>query len=198
MSRATRFLLAPALLLAGCAGPSVLLLSDEDPHPEQGKVAVIESRGKPQEFVVDKANSRARLGGRPSVRTFDASRLPKRDMRTVSGLPPKPLEFTLYYDEGTTRIVPDSRQRLDELLAEVSRRRGVEVQISGYTDRKGSDDDNDILSQKRADAILEQLAEAGVKREDLIAIGRGERDPVVDTEDGVEEPKNRRVVVTVR
>ena len=63
---------------------------------------------------------------------------------------------------------------------------------------KGTDDDNDALSQKRADAILAQLVEAGVPAADMVAVGRGERDPVVATEDGVEERRNRRVVVTVR
>ena len=84
------------------------------------------------------------------------------------------------------------------MLVDVRRRRGVEVQISGYTDRKGSDVDNDFLSQQRASAVLTQLAEIGIPPADMIAVGRGERDPVVETDDGVEEPRNRRVVVTVR
>jgi hypothetical protein len=37
-------LLASTLLLAGCAGPSLLLLPDED--GTQGKVAVLESGGR--------------------------------------------------------------------------------------------------------------------------------------------------------
>jgi outer membrane protein OmpA-like peptidoglycan-associated protein len=187
-----------ALFLCGCATQSVLLLPDEDPHPEQGKVAVLETRGKPQSDVIDKANSRTRLGARPASRVLSEARLPKRDLLLVSQLPPKPLEVTLYYDEGSSRIDPSSRPDLDRLLAEVNKRKGVEVQISGYTDRKGADDDNDALSQKRADAILAQLVEAGVPAADMVAVGRGERDPVVVTEDGVEEPRNRRVVVTVR
>jgi outer membrane protein OmpA-like peptidoglycan-associated protein len=193
-----RLALAPLLLLGACAGPSVLLLSDEDPHPEQGKVAVIERNGKPQEYLIDQANSRTRLSSRPSPRVLGEARLPKRDVALVRGLPPKPFNVTLYYDEAETRILPSSFPQLEALLADVAKRPGAEVQITGYTDRKGTDADNEQLSQKRADSVLNQLAERGVPRENMVSVGRGERDPLVQTEDEVEEPRNRRVVVTVR
>lgn len=190
--------LFPLLLLSACTGPSVLLLSDEDPHPEQGKVAVIERHGKPQEEIIDKANSRTSLAYRSASRVLAEKKLPKRDVALVRDLPPKPFEVTLYYDEADTRIVPESRGSLEAVLAEVAKRPGAEIQITGYTDRKGKDDDNDVLSQKRADRILAQFADNGVPRENMVAVGRGERDPVVPTEDEIEEPRNRRVVVTVR
>jgi outer membrane protein OmpA-like peptidoglycan-associated protein len=190
--------LLPLFVLTGCAGPSVLLLSDEDPHPEQGKVAVIERHGKPQEQVIDKANSRTSLAYGSASHVLAEKKLPKRDIALVRDLPPKPFEVTLYYDEAETRVVPESRADLEALLAEVLKRPGAEVQITGYTDRKGKDDDNDVLSQRRADRILVQLADRGVPRENMVAVGRGERDPLVPTEDEVEEPRNRRVVVTVR
>jgi outer membrane protein OmpA-like peptidoglycan-associated protein len=38
----------------------------------------------------------------------------------------------------------------------------------------------------------------GISAERIRAAGRGERDPVVRTEDGVEEPLNRRVEINVR
>jgi outer membrane protein OmpA-like peptidoglycan-associated protein len=190
--------IATLLALGGCAGPSLLLLPDEDPHPTQGKVAVLESHGHPRDLVVDQANSRTRLGGHAKPHVLDPKRLPKRAVALVADLPPKPFNVTLYYDEGRTGVAAESRPELDALLAEIAKRPGVEVQVTGYTDRKGSDEDNDLLSQKRADSVLDQIVALGVPRENLIAVGRGERDPVVPTEDGVEEPRNRRVVVTVR
>ncbi|MFD1611778.1 OmpA family protein [Sphingomonas tabacisoli] len=189
---------AALLMLGACAGPSVLLLPDEDPHPSQGKVAVLERKGKPQDYVIDQANSRTRLAYRPASRVLSEKRLPKRSVALVGSLPPKPFEVTLYYDEAETRIMPDSQAALDSLLAEVAKRPGAEIQITGYTDRKGTDDDNDALSQKRADTVLAQFIDRGVARENLVAVGRGERDPLVPTDDNVEEPRNRRVVVTVR
>jgi outer membrane protein OmpA-like peptidoglycan-associated protein len=72
------------------------------------------------------------------------------------------------------------------------------VQISGHTDRKGTEEDNDALSQKRAESILAQLIQDGIPKEQMTAVGRGERDPRVPTDDGVDEIANRRVEVVVR
>jgi outer membrane protein OmpA-like peptidoglycan-associated protein len=72
------------------------------------------------------------------------------------------------------------------------------VQVTGHTDREGSDDDNDRLSQRRAEDILAVLATEGIPAELMIAVGRGEREPLIQTADGVQEPRNRRVEVTVR
>jgi outer membrane protein OmpA-like peptidoglycan-associated protein len=189
----TRLAPLAALALAGCATPSLVLLPDEDGG--QGAVAVIERRGQPQETVIDQGNRRARLGARVSSRTAD---LKPAEARLVSELPTKPYTYVLYYDEGATRIDPGSRAQLEALLADAASRPGVEIEIDGHTDRKGTDEDNDRLSEERANAILAQLAEAGIPRENMIAIGRGERDPRVQTEDGVEEVANRRVEVVVR
>jgi outer membrane protein OmpA-like peptidoglycan-associated protein len=70
--------------------------------------------------------------------------------------------------------------------------------VTGHTDREGSDEDNDVLSQRRAEEVLGILAGEGIPRELMTAVGRGERQPKVVTPDGVAEPANRRVEVTVR
>lgn len=181
------------LALGGCATPSLLVLPDEG--GDQGAVAVLESGGRPQDAVIAQGNQRASLGGRVSSRAVT----PKpAEQALVDSLPPPPVTFIMYYDEGTTRIIPTSRPNFDALLAEVARREGVEVQISGHTDRKGQDDDNDALSEQRARSVLDQLVEAGIPRDQMIAVGRGERDPRVATPDGAEEVANRRVEVVVR
>ena len=68
----------------------------------------------------------------------------------------------------------------------------------GPTDRVGDVESNLALSQRRADFVREWLAASGVPLAGISAGGRGELDPVVATEDEVEEPRNRRVEVTIR
>ena len=190
-------LLASTLLLAGCAGPSLLLLPDED--GTQGKVAVLESGGRKRDAVIEQGNSRTNIGSaRPASRAVDLTRLSAAERALLADLPPPPATFTLYFLEGTTRLTPAAQPLLAALKAEVARRSGAEVQVTGHTDREGSDEDNDRLSQRRAEEILGVLATEGVPRELMTAVGRGERQPRVQTPDGVPEPANRRVEVTVR
>ena len=183
------------LLLGGCASSSVLLLPDEE--GAQGQIAVLETRGRPQDAVISAGNSRTRLGGvRPTTR--QASQLRPAEQALLAGLPPRPASYTLYFLEGTTRLVESSRPQLAGLLADVSRRPGVEVEVTGHTDTLGSADDNDRLSDLRAREILGALAREGISRSSMVAVGRGERALRVPTPDNVRNAENRRVEVIVR
>lgn len=183
-------------LLAGCATPSLTLLPSEE--GKQGAVAVLEENGRAVDMVVSELNSRTNLSGSPRTRSIDPSKLSARQLALLQTLPPPPARLTLYFQEGTTRLTPESAPGLDFLKAEVRERPGAEVQVTGYTDTLGSADDNDALSQRRAEEVLSALADQGLDRAMMSAVGRGERELRVKTEDGVREPANRRVVVTVR
>ncbi len=186
-----------ALLLVGaCAGPKLVLLPDETGG--QGAVAVLESRGKPTGVVVANGNTRTDLRGRPTTRTIAPERLTAAERAVIGGLPPPPKTFILHFEEGTTRLTPDSLPELEKLRAEVAQRSGVEVQVTGYTDTLGSDADNDRLSQQRADEVKAFLGSRGFDMAQITAIGRGERDLRVPTPDGTRNAQNRRVEVTVR
>jgi outer membrane protein OmpA-like peptidoglycan-associated protein len=186
---------ATAFALAGCAHSSMILLPDEDGG--HGKVAILESGGKPTDAIVDSANSRATLGNaNPSIRPVDA--LKPAEAALVADLPPPAKSFTLYFLEGTTEMTPESAPVLEELRAEIAKRPGAEVQVTGHTDTVGNDADNDALSQRRAEQILNLLASKGFDRSIMSAVGRGERELKEPTADNVSSPVNRRVEVIVR
>lgn len=183
--------------LAGCAHSSMVLLPDEDGG--HGEVAILESGGKQSETIVGEANSRATLGGaQPSIRPLGANGLKPNEAALVSDLPPPPRSFTLYFLEGGTEVTPESLPVLEELRAEIAKRPGAEVQVTGHTDTVGSEEDNDTLSQNRAEEIMNLLASKGFERSMLSAVGRGERELRVLTGDNVNSPVNRRVEVIVR
>jgi len=185
------------LILAGCAhGSSMVLLPDEDGG--QGQVALLEVDGKPTRTVVEVANSRAALKGSGAVRPLGAKGLRPEEAALLTALPPPAKSFTLYFLEGTVEMAPESASALEELRAEIAGRSGAEVQVTGHTDTVGSEADNDLLSQRRAEGILAALASRGFDRSIMSAVGRGERELKEPTADNVSNAVNRRVEVIVR
>ena len=183
------------LALAGCATSSVVLLPDEGGG--NGAIRVRPASGGA--VVMNQANSRAALGStRPTVRPLGANGLKPNEMALLASLPPPARSFTLYFREGTTDLLPESVPMLEQVRAEVARRPGAEVQVTGHTDTVGSGADNDRLSRQRAAEILNLLARRGFSRSIMSAVGRGERELKAHTADNVPSPINRRVEIIVR
>ena len=71
------------------------------------------------------------------------------------------------------------------------------IEVAGHTDSSGSDQYNQALSERRAQAVAGYLGSHAVKTQRLITIGAGEAHPVAsnDTEQG--RSQNRRVELTI-
>jgi outer membrane protein OmpA-like peptidoglycan-associated protein len=185
-----------ALLLTGCAHSSLVLLPDEDGG--HGAVAIRKTDTTAVETLVSEPNSRTSIGSRPTTRPLGAKGLSAREEALLASLPPAPKSFSLYFLEGTTELTATSLTRLDEIRADIARRPGVEVEVTGHTDTVGDPGDNDALSRKRADEVVELLASKGFERTIMSAVGRGERELQVPTDDNVSSPVNRRVEIIAR
>ena len=191
-----RALAGAILLLCGCATSSLVLMPDDEGH--QGSVAVLEANGQPTDAVISQ-QSRTRLGdSTPASKPLGANGLKKQEAALLTDLPPAARSFLLYFDPGTVNLVPSSAGVLTNLRAEIAARSGPEVEVIGHTDTVGSEADNDKLSVRRAEQVMEWLVSQGFDRSEMSAVGRGERDLKVATADGVDSAVNRRVEVIVR
>jgi OOP family OmpA-OmpF porin len=112
--------------------------------------------------------------------------------------PPPPEPFVLQFEPGSALLTAESQAQLPNVIARAQARAGGEIVITGHTDRQGSLEANDRLSLERAGAIRALLIARGFSASLIEAVGRGEREPVVPTEDEVVEPRNRRAEVLVR
>jgi OOP family OmpA-OmpF porin len=190
-------LAAACLLLGGCATSSLVLLPDDEGH--QGAVAVLEADGKPTESVISQGNSRTKLGeANAASKPLGDKGLKPEEAALLTTLPPPAKSFTLYFDEGTTTPTAESQSILTALRAEIASRSGPQVEVTGHTDTVGSGDDNDRLSQQRAEEVLNWLAGQGIDRSLMLASGRGERDLKEPSIDNFSSATNRRVEVIVR
>lgn len=188
-----------ALILGGCAtAPSqdlVVLLPDKD-----GKVGTVIVQNQKGSTVLNTAYATARTAPDGSVARGTASQGEIKEVfgSALSAQPPRPISFTLYFESGSDEITAQSKQEVKRILAEMARREAPDITVIGHTDLVGSDPSNDALSLQRAGRVKSMLVGMGVPAERILIAGRGRREPLIPTADGVIEPRNRRVEISVR
>lgn len=197
MSRRLIALLAPALLsLAACAPATRVVLLPQEGVP----TAAVTVQARQGQVVLDQPYAVAEVASSGSVDTAqtDAQQVEKRYGQLLSVQPAAEQRFTLLFMPGGAQLTPESSAALADVLARATERPGGEVIIIGHTDRVGSVESNDTLSLQRAQAVRQLVIDRGFDPNRVEAVGRGEREPVVQTADEVEEPKNRRAEIVVR
>jgi OOP family OmpA-OmpF porin len=102
------------------------------------------------------------------------------------------------FESGRATIDPDSAGLLDRLIETALRCPGANIEIAGHTDADGEDGFNQMLSEKRAQAVTDYLVKAGLPADRFTAIGYGSTQPVAsnDTDEG--KAQNRRIDFVVR
>ena len=76
-------------------------------------------------------------------------------------------------------MIPGGLQRLADVAQRLKAYKSIQsLTVFGYTDRLGSDDYNDKLSEARAKTVQAYLESLGVKSASSLAQGKGKRDAV--------------------
>lgn len=103
----------------------------------------------------------------------------------------------LLFDFDSDVVKATAQGNLRNLANSLVQYPGSDLLIAGHTDNVGSDDYNQALSQRRAEAAARFLEQQGVASSRLLTRGLGENEPKVDnsTEDG--RSTNRRVEVAI-
>lgn len=111
--------------------------------------------------------------------------------------PVQKITLNIKYKSGSFEPDDNAKQILDELIKTMNAYTGTVIEIDGFTDNVGTDSSNLILSQKRAEGVMDYLLRGGVPRDRMSAKGFGE-DPkyfVGDNKTAEGKQKNRRVEI---
>jgi OOP family OmpA-OmpF porin len=101
------------------------------------------------------------------------------------------------FDFDKSVVKPDGQAALDDLLLKLQGM-NTEVMVTvGHTDSVGTDDYNQKLSLRRAEAVKAYLMSKGIESTRVFTDGKGEADPIVDNKSAENRSKNRRVTVEV-
>jgi outer membrane protein OmpA-like peptidoglycan-associated protein len=140
-----------------------------------------------QEAIRQKEEMRARLLAQLNqvLQTRDTAR------GLIVSMPDVLFDFNKY------TLKPEARERLARISGIVLAYPDLKLQVEGYTDSIGSDEYNQTLSDKRAEAVRDYLVSSGVSMNNVAAQGMGKADPIADNSTASGRKLNRRVEMIV-
>ncbi len=189
-------LCATLVALVACAPATRVVLLPE----AGGRATAVEVKSKKgtQTLTQPYQSAEVRADGRVALVRMDPLSVMDRYGGMMTQIPEADEHFVLYFQTGGSELTRDSQALLPKILERAHARKGGEIIVVGHTDRVGTLDANDALSMQRAQFIREIFITRGFQADLIEAVGRGERSPLVTTDDEVEEPKNRRAEIVVR
>jgi len=188
------------ILLAGCGGlPKNYVVLLENPDGTTGEVTLSNPSGKQ---VLDKPNFATGMDSEkePPGKPFPMESQKTQEVfgKALRATPEAPISFTLYFKLDKTELTPASKKEIPEIISAISRRKAPNISIVGHSDRAGVEKYNHRLALRRAKAIRDILIKEHIDPGTIELTSHGENNPLVETADGVREPRNRRVQVIVR
>ena len=99
------------------------------------------------------------------------------------------------FASGQAQLVEGGRSSLEEVVDLLQTEPNKKIRVEGHTDSLGEADANLLLSEQRAQAVLDALVSLGVASERISALGMGEDFPIASNEDEDGRARNRRVDV---
>jgi outer membrane protein OmpA-like peptidoglycan-associated protein len=99
----------------------------------------------------------------------------------------------IYFESGKADLQEKSRTELKKLIEYLQTQATVRIEIAGHTDDVGDAKQNQGLSQRRAQSVVNYLADAGIARTRIKAIGYGKNRPIVPNNSDTNRQLNRRI-----
>ncbi len=110
----------------------------------------------------------------------------------------RPYSTDLYFITNTDILNAESATKAEGIYQNVVRLNSDKIILIGYTDTVGSVESNKALSMLRVEKVKRDLIARGIAADIISIAWHGENYLSVETDDGVDEQKNRRVEIYVR
>lgn len=96
------------------------------------------------------------------------------------------------FDFDSSTLKPGSFSEMDRVAGVLNKYPQTMIRVEGHTDTKGSEEYNQVLSEKRAEAVKSALVQRGVISERIQTVGFGESQPISS-----DDAANRRVSIVI-
>lgn len=108
-----------------------------------------------------------------------------------------PREFIVFFGHNQSNLTAEALDVIRQAAMAAKSNGTATVTLVGHADRSGSNKYNEALAMKRGNTVKGALVSEGVPDSAISVTGKGEEDPLVPTADGVREPQNRRVHISL-
>jgi len=163
----------------------------------QQQVAQVEAEKSRREA---EESERARLKAEQEKAALRAQILQQLNMILETRETPRGLVVTMadvLFDTGKYTLKPLARERLAKVAGIILGHPGLKLEVEGHTDSVGSDEFNQLLSEKRAATVRDYLVSQGIPMNAVVARGFGKNQPVAPNETSAGRARNRRVELVV-
>jgi outer membrane protein OmpA-like peptidoglycan-associated protein len=103
--------------------------------------------------------------------------------------------YIVFFDFNKANLTDAAQAIVTEAVKTAKANGFVKVQVVGHTDTVGSDKYNQKLSERRGEAVKDEMVRQGMDGSTIAFEGKSFHDPLVPTGPGVREPQNRRAVI---
>ncbi len=126
------------------------------------------------------ATARGYLNQKQQLNTLELkdSKTYTQDFTLASIFTPVPMD-DVFYEFGKWEVTEASAAELNELIKLLQDNPNITIELSAHTDRVGNAEANKILSEKRAQSVVDYLIAHGIEKERLTPVGYGKEKPVV-------------------
>jgi outer membrane protein OmpA-like peptidoglycan-associated protein len=168
-----------------------------DVNGDDGKYAAVVKVSNTQDVTIsvnkDGLAYNAKVIEKEVIENRTSSSIQTGNIKTDSIKPGKAYELDeIYFATDSWELNKRSTLLLNGFSNYLKKNTNLKISVNGHTDDVGDDEQNRILSQKRADAVKAYLVEKGVNSEQIEAIGFGETKPRVPNTNDANRAKNRR------
>lgn len=122
----------------------------------------------------------------------------EQNYQAASNLQAQNLLMSLQFSTGSSEIKAHYQEQIASLARIVQQAPNLTLDLSGYTDKQGSDELNQALSLARINAVKNALIDQGVAADKISLYAFGEQQPVVASVDKEVSFYDRRVVIKLK
>jgi OOP family OmpA-OmpF porin len=103
------------------------------------------------------------------------------------------VNLNINFENKSYNVDDESMQHIKEFVEFLKANPSYKVDIIGYTDSRGKVRDNLLLSKRRAAAVKNIIIDNGIDPTRVVAIGRGESNPIATNSTAQGRAQNRRI-----